>query len=68
MKVLKTSMQAEEEKARKAAAFNEVKVCPECGHKMKRENIWESVNEYLRLTYRAKCPICGCIWESDAFK
>lgn len=67
MRILKTPEQVREEKARQNAAITEIEHCPKCGHKTKSKDVWQSVTENIKRVYRAKCPVCGCIWESDEF-
>lgn len=39
MKIIKTSEQVQEEIAKRIAAINEMRVCPECGRKPKCKDI-----------------------------
>lgn len=68
MKILKTSQQAREEKARKEAAFQEMKHCPECGHEISLGLISLPIRSHDDMyVYRASCPSCRCEWESEEF-
>ena len=67
MRILKTPEQVQEKIARQDAAFTEMKHCPKCGFKTGYKDIWRSITENIKEVYQAKCPVCGCIWESEEF-
>lgn len=69
MKILKTSAQAQAEDMRRAEAYKEMCVCPECGRVMKATDIGLPLElvPSRRKVFRATCPGCRCKWQSEEF-